>query len=125
MIPASELRRMRHDALATMEHRAAAGAGAVIMRPTSTATETGNRLDYAQVGPAVDAGLRDPNPGPETIIAGRITSGTIVTVVFPALTDIQAQDRILIAGQTLEVEGVVGSLSSYEVNRRAVCRVIL
>lgn len=131
----SELAWMRAEA------RKRLGSRAVILRATEVDTETGTRIDWLPVTPGVAAGLRDPTIGAETVLAGRIQSGTTVTVQLPLRDDqgnpveVRAQDRIAVTvtdpvdlasfSTVLEVTGVVGRFSEFPILQRAVAVVML
>lgn len=112
---------------------------AAILRATTIETETGSRIDYLPVASSVPAGLRDPTVGAELLLAGRVQSSSVVTVLLPLFDDagaavtVRAADRVSVtvdragvSGTTLaEVLGVVGgTLSDQPILQRAVCQVI-
>jgi hypothetical protein len=116
-------------------------ARAQVLRATMVETETGTSIDWLPVSPVVPAGVRDPTIGAETLLADRITSGTVATVLLPLDDDlgnpitVRAQDRLAVTvtdpvdgtstGVTLEVEGVQGRFSDFPILQRVPGRVIV
>jgi len=128
------LERMRAAARRRLTSRAQ------VLRATEVETETGTRIDFLPVTPTLPAGLRDPTIGVETLLADRIQSGTVATVLLPlrddtgALVNVRAQDRLAVTvtdpvslaplAVTLEVEGVQGRFSDFPILNRVVGRVM-
>jgi hypothetical protein len=116
------------------------GSRAIVLRATQVDTETGTRTDWLPVTPGVAAGVRDPTIGSETVLAGRIQSGTVVTVQLPLQDDlghpveVRAQDRLAVTvtdpisratlTATMEVTGVAGRFSEWPILQRVVCAVM-
>lgn len=134
MISATALTRMRgrvRDRLTS---------SAQVLRATEVETETGTRIDFLPVTPTVAAGVRDPTIGAESILASRIQSSTVATVLLPLNDDlgqpvtVRPQDRVAVTTTdpvslasslvTLEVEGIQGRWSDWPIVQRVVGRVM-
>lgn len=113
---------------------------AQVLRATTIETETGTGTDWLPVSGVVPAGVRDPTIGAETLLADRIQSGTVATVLLPLDDDlgnpitVRAQDRLVVTitdpvdgtstGVTLEVEGIQGRISDFPILQRVPGRVM-
>ena len=101
-------------------------------------TETGTSIIWLPVTPGVDAGVRDPNIGAETILASRIQEHSVVTVLLPLYDrgrpiEVRAQDRLAVTTTdpvtgdattvVVSVTGVLGRFSEWPVVQRVVAEV--
>jgi hypothetical protein len=113
---------------------------AVVLRATEVETETGTRIDYLPVAGAVAAGVRDPTIGAELVLASRIQSSSVATILLPLHDDaglavtVRAQDRLAVTTTdpisgadslvTLDVEGIQGRWADWPIVQRVVGRVL-
>ena len=112
----------------------------VILRATEVETETGTRIDYLPVTGALPAGVRDPTVGAELVLASRVQSSSVATVLLPLHDDlgepvtVRPQDRLAVTTTdptdgttslvTLDVEGIQGRWADWPIVQRAVGRVL-
>jgi hypothetical protein len=132
MISARELTWMRQAVRVRLTSRA------TVLRATEVETETGTRIDFLPVTPTLPAGVRDPTIGAETLLASRVQSSTVATILLPLHDDagqpvsVRAQDRLAVtttdpisgiaSAVTLEVEGALGRWSDWPIVQRVVGR---
>jgi hypothetical protein len=135
----SQLISDRELALMRQTVRARLSSRAVVLRATEVETETGTRIDYLAVTGTLPAGVRDPTIGAEMVLASRVQSSSVATILLPLHDDaglavtVRAQDRLAVTTTdpisgaaslvTLDVEGVQGRWADWPIVQRVVARV--
>ncbi len=94
---------------------------ATIQRKTAGARDAQGRRTATWADVATIAVRRAPAgyAPAERLIAGRLSSAAAWVFTFPALTDVRADDRIVMDGITYEVAGIAGPRTD-EITRRVV-----
>lgn len=96
-----------------------------ISRATRTSDNAGGyTTTWATVATVAGMLVADNTQPQEPVVGDRQNAVQRWMVRLPALTDVNARDRIVIGARTFEVDGVLGG-GSYELTRTARCTEVL
>lgn len=84
---------------------------AQVQRPTDTATGDGTSQSWSTIATVAARLSPAGNTAQEQVIAQQIQAGSAWRITLPHGTDVTARDRIVIAGRTFHVAGVLGPKS--------------